>query len=117
MARILIDVKDPLNLHEAAATGARRAGKILLGSYVKVRIEAGSLDGVYVIPREAIRDNDRIWVLTTDNTLAIRQTTVQWRRKDELLVTADIGPGEKVITSRLQSPLPGMALRTEETSK
>ncbi|MBU0681826.1 MAG: efflux RND transporter periplasmic adaptor subunit [Proteobacteria bacterium] len=108
MARILVSVKDPLNLQEPASTG-----KILLGSYVKVRIEAGVMDGVYVIPREAIRENDRLWVLTTDNTLAIRQTTVKWRRKDELLVSVDMGPGEKVIISRLQSPLPGMALRIE----
>jgi RND family efflux transporter MFP subunit len=112
MARILVSVKDPLNLQEATSD-ERRAGKILLGSYVKVRIEAGVMDGVYVIPREAIRENDRLWVLTAGNTLAIRQTTVQWRRKNELLVGVDIGPGEKVITSRLQSPLPGMALRTE----
>ncbi len=113
MARILVSIRDPLRLVESGTAGHMRTGKILLGSYVKVRIAAGDLDGVYVIPRQAIRDNDRIWVLTVENTLAIRQTTVKWRRKDELLVTVELGPGEKVITSRLQSPLPGALLRTE----
>lgn len=108
MARILVVVRDPLNLRRPGAPGT-----ILLGSYVKVRIEAGSLDDVYVIPRQAIRDNDRLWVLTVDNTLAIRPAIIKWRRQDELLVYADLAPGERVITSRLQSALPGMALRTE----
>jgi RND family efflux transporter MFP subunit len=108
MARILVAVRDPLNLRAPGAPGA-----ILLGSYVKVRIEAGSLEEVYVIPRKAIRDNDRLWVLTGDNTLAIRPAMVRWRRQDELLVHADLAPGDRIITSRLQSALPGMALRTE----
>ncbi|MCB2184586.1 MAG: efflux RND transporter periplasmic adaptor subunit [Desulfobulbaceae bacterium] len=115
MARILVSVMDPLNLKNTPASNAdhMNRGKILLGSYVQVRIEAGTMDEVYVIPREAMRDNDRIWVLKKDKTLDIRQTTIKWRRKDELLVTADIDKGEKVIVSRLQSALPGMALRTE----
>lgn len=114
MARILVSIQDPLNLQQGEVK-AGSPGKILLGSYVKVRIAAGSLDNVYVIPREAMRENDRIWVLTVDNRLAIRASVVKWRRQEEVLVATEISPGEKVIISRLQSPLPGMALRTEDS--
>jgi len=107
MARVLVSIDDPLDIQ------GNKGGKILLGSYVRVEIEAGVMRGVRVIPRQAVRPNDTLWILTTEGRLAIRPARVKWRRKDDLLVQADLEPGERVILSRLQSPLPGMALRVE----
>lgn len=102
MARVLITVNDPLDPEK---------GQILLGSYLEVEIDAGIMDNVYVIPRQAMRDRGHIWLISNNGQLSIRQTEIQWRRENELLVTAKISEGEKLITSRLQSPLPGMALK------
>ena len=75
-----------------------------------MQIDAGSIDNVYSIPREAMRDNNRIWILSEDNTLEIRDVEILWQRKDDLLVSGDIATGDRLITSRLQSPLPNMKL-------
>ncbi|MBE9537292.1 MAG: HlyD family efflux transporter periplasmic adaptor subunit [Proteobacteria bacterium] len=107
MARILIRIDDPLNLKAREGEG-----RVLLESFVKLEIEAGTMDDVYTIPREALADGDRLLILKEDGTLDIRGTNVKWRRKNELLLTADIGEGERLIISRLQTPLPGMKLRT-----
>lgn len=106
MARILIRIDDPLNL-----AGGKETGRVLLGSFVRLEIEAGTIDDVYVIPREAVLDGDRLLILKEDGTLDIRKATVKWRRKKELLISAETNDGERFIISRLQNPLPGMKLR------
>ncbi len=126
MARLLVVVDDPLNLRSPlqAQTGNHRnrkkdihqaeGGRILIGSYVKVRIDAGTFDGVYSIPRQALREGGVVWVQDSRNTFRIRPVQVVWREKDEILVNADLKEGDKLILSRLQSPLPGMVLQTVE---
>ena len=74
MARILVVVDDPLG-----RTG--KTGKVLLGSYVKVAIEAGIMRDVYVIPRMALRENDTLWLVGTDGRLVMRPATIRWRAR------------------------------------
>ena len=116
MARILVTVQDPLNLQKLKAIGdknEKEGGKILLDSYVKVRIDAGVLDGVYVIPREALREGDRLWLVNGNGLLDIREVKVLWRRVGEVLVDTHLAPDERIVVSRLQSPVPGMVLRDD----
>ncbi len=110
MARILIVIDDPLNLH-AGVKRHQGEGRILLGSYVKVRIDAGFFDNVYSVPRQALREGQVIWVQDIEDKLQIRNVHVVWRRKDEVLVNTDLEQGDRLILSRLQSPLPGMLVR------
>ncbi len=110
MARLLIAIDDPLNLHTAHTTGPTKE-TVLLGSYVKVMINAGSFNNVYAIPRQALREGDQIWVKDSDDTLQIRQVDVVWRRKDSVIATIELKPNEELIISRLQSPLPGVRVK------
>ncbi len=110
MARLLIAIDDPLNLHSSNASD-RTKGKILLGSYVKVMINAGSYNNVYTIPRQALREGELIWVKDSADILQIRKADVVWRRKDDVLAIIEFKPGEELILSRLQSPLPGMKVK------
>jgi RND family efflux transporter MFP subunit len=115
MAKILVTIDDPLNLKgntKGNLAGNPGDGKILLGSYVKVEIDAGTLDNVYVVPRQAVHEGNIIWLLNQENRLATRQVDIVWRRQNEMLIRADLHDPEKLIVSRLQTPLPGMALRS-----
>jgi len=110
MARLLIIIEDPLNLRENSRNG-KAGGRILLGSYVKVRIDAGFFENVYSIPRQALREGDVLWVKDSNDSLQIRKVTVVWRRRDDVLVKADLVEGDTLILSRLQSALPGMQVK------
>jgi RND family efflux transporter MFP subunit len=110
MARLLIAIDDPLDLHSGNASD-RTKGKVLLGSYVKVKISAGSFSNVYTIPRQALREGDLIWVKDSDDTLQMRQASVVWRRKDAVLAIIELKPAEELILSRLQTPLPGIKVK------
>ncbi|MFC1769884.1 efflux RND transporter periplasmic adaptor subunit [Nitrospirota bacterium] len=113
MAKILLKLPDPLRLTESN----KNSGRALIGSFVTVQIDAGSIDNVYSIPREAMRDNNRVWILSDDNTLEVRNVKIVWQRKDDVLVSDGVSFGDRLITSRLQSPLPGMKLLPDNQKK
>jgi RND family efflux transporter MFP subunit len=114
MARVLVRLPDPLCL-QAGETNVTCGPEdtILLGSFVQVRIKAGQLEQVFVLPEKALRAGNRLWLVNGQGVLAVREARVLWRRVNEVLVDAEIGPDERVITSHLQSPVPGMQVREE----
>jgi len=121
MARILVAIDNPLDLTDSpeAASASPRTMKtaancILLGCYVKVEIDAGVQENVYVIPRETLREGSRLWLVNgkkKPKKLIFRNVRVLWRRRDEVLVQCDIHPDEKLVLSRLSAPLAGDPLR------
>lgn len=106
MARLLISVKDPLNLE-----GLPGVKPLLLGSYVSVRIDGGLMEDVCAVPRTACRDNGTVWVLSGDGTLEIRTPEPVWRDENTVYFAAGVASGELVVTSGLTAPMEGMKLR------
>ena len=108
MARVLIEVKDPLALNP------ENAGKkpLLLGEYVRADISGSVLHEVFSIPRNALRENAQVWLVTDSNTLAFRPVEVLWRDADRVLVTDSLAAGEKLIISDITAPVPGMDVST-----
>jgi hypothetical protein len=121
MARVLVAIDNPLDLAPRSNPSPTpetpmRAGArcILLGCYVKVEIDAGREDGVYVVPRAALREGDRLWLVDAERKLVFRSADVLWRRRDEVLVRCEVAPDERLVLSRLSAPLPGMVVRLPE---
>jgi len=121
MARVLVAVDNPLDL--LPPTDAETASKapmamgprcLLLGCYVKVEIDAGLQDNVYVVPRSAVREGDRLWLVGDEGRLVFRDVEILWRRRDEVLVRCEIAADEQLVLSRLSAPLPGMKVRTQD---
>lgn len=100
MARVLARVENPLAETQSAP--------LLLGSYVQVDIDAGSIDNVIAIPRTALRDGDRLWAVGADHLLKIHDTRLRWVDGDTLLVDNTLAPGEKLVVSNLRAALPDM---------
>ena len=103
MARVLVAVRDPL-----AGSGKANGLPLLLGSYVRVDIDAGELDNVIAIPRTALRDGQRLWGVDEANKLQIHDTELRWVDGETLLVSNTLPAGQKLIISRLRAALPGM---------
>ena len=114
MARVLVEIDDPLGLHhEASAQGDSSSLPMLLGAYVNVEIEAGDLDGVFEIPREALHAGDVVYLLGGDSRLVMRPVDVVWRREEAVLARG-LAPGDALILSQLPSPVEGTQLRRVE---
>jgi multidrug efflux pump subunit AcrA (membrane-fusion protein) len=124
MARVLVAIDNPLDLPTGPGASEAPSGPvqmgaqcILLGSYTKVEIQAGAQDDVYIVPRAALRQGDRLWVVGGDDKLVFRQAEVIWRRSADVLVRCDVLPGEKLVLSRLSAPLAGMKVRVHQPDK
>jgi len=78
----------------------------------QVEIEGVTLDDVSEVPRAALRENDRVFVLTGDSTLAIKDVEVLWGDADHVLVTGPLDDGDQVVVSPLATPVDGMKLKT-----
>lgn len=104
MARVLVEVRDPLGLE------SKGSAPLLLGEVVKVQIEGRALDDVYAVPRLALRDGDVVWVAEQDK-LSLRSVEVVWRGADEVFVRGSLGANPRVVTTRIATPVEGMPLR------
>jgi RND family efflux transporter MFP subunit len=109
MARILVAVKDPLGLKDSGET----TRPLLIGDYVRVKIEGSPLSQVFRIPRVALRDNDTIWVVGDDSTLDIRPVKIIWRDTQTVFLDQGLDPGDRVIVSDLAAPVEGMKIQME----
>lgn len=108
MARLLIQVEDPLSLIK----DNRSKPRMLMGSYVRVEIEGNALDSAMAVEREFIRNGNSVWVMTPEGKLAVRPVDIAFRGADLLLITGGIESGEQLIITDLAAPVEGMALKT-----
>lgn len=113
MARLLISVKDPLNLNHRENSNP----PLLLGEYVRIEIEGQTIDNAYQIPRTALRDNTHIWIVRDDMTLEIREVETVWRDKNSVLIKKGLTPGERIILSSLSTPVEGMPVSIENQDR
>jgi len=107
LARILIEVEDPLGLKKPKNDQI----PLLLGSYVRVDIEAGNLENVLKIPRAALREGNRIWLVKPDNRIRIADPDILWRQEETIFISNILQQGERLIVSDLRSALPEMEVR------
>lgn len=118
LARLLVAVEDPLMIRSGAVAGKM---PLLLGSYVTARIEGEDVEGVYVIPRKALRDVEDVvegkdvnhawvWLMDEESRLEERKVSILWRGKEEVYVDSGLNDGERVITSTISTPVAGMKL-------
>lgn len=104
MARLVVSVTDPLDLRRRSDSKF----PLLLGSYVEVKIDAGELEDTLTIPRAALREGNKIWVVGDDHLLRILPATVIWPEKETVIISNNMEKGDKLIVSDLQVALPGM---------
>ena len=109
MARILVEVKDPLGLNEPK----HNRPPLLIGEYVRVKIQGRKLDNVFQIPRTALRDDSNVWIVDDNETLEIRKVSPIWRDADIVLLQDELKPGERLIISDLAAPVAGMTIRVD----
>ncbi len=106
MARILVRIQDPL--------GEDGELPLLLGSFVDVATSAQPIENAIRVPRIALRNGRSVYVMNDRNLLEIREVEIGWAEPDAVLVVSGLEPNERVIVSRIATPIPNMLLRTSE---
>jgi len=113
MARLLIEVADPLDLQAKD----EKQPMLLIGEFVRVSIEGEELHNVYRVPRSALRNDREVWIVDGESKLAIRPVKTIWRDQDSVVVQDGFKPGEALVISEIPAPVAGMDLRVEQDGK
>jgi RND family efflux transporter MFP subunit len=98
------EVQDPYGL--AASKGMPMA----VGMFVNAEIAGVSSQYAYVMPRLALRNKDKVYVINSDNELEIRTVEVLSTSEDRVLVTSGVDTGDRVVTSPVPNAVDGMAV-------
>ncbi len=107
MARLLVAIQDPLNLEERHA----QLPRVLLGSYLRAEIQGQELTRLAKVDRRWIHDQDTVWLMNTDNTLAIRQVTIAYRGQHEVFISEGLETGDRLVVTDISAPTDGMPIR------
>ena len=86
---------------------------LIEGMFVDVLFSADPPDGAVVIPRSALRPNDKVWIIDSENRLQIRDVQVARAGVDQAILTGGLAAGDRVCTSNLQYVTTGMPVRVE----
>lgn len=86
---------------------------LLVGTYVDVEIEGRSVDTYFVVPRNALRENNQVW-LVIDGRLEMRLVKVLQYVQDRIVVDKGLAEGDQVIVSALSVVADGMSVRVSE---
>lgn len=113
MARIMVSVKDPLDLQTPSADRM----PLLIGEYVHVEIKGKELKNVARIHRSALRDNNKIWIAGPDKKLHIREVKTIWRDQNTVMIQNNISDGEHIILSGLSAPVENMRIAVSSEQK
>lgn len=115
LARLMVRVRDPFGTANAKTSSPEGAGAdagaglpLLVGSYVHLEIQGHTVSGVFPLPRGALRENGKVWICDEKKTLAFRSVEVVWGSGETVYVRGQLEAGDKVVSSRLTAPLPGM---------
>ena len=109
LARLLIEVKNPLDL--GSTSSERRP--MLLGDYVSMNIEGRTIEEVFNIPRQYLRDGNLIYTVDGESRLRIKRVDVVWRDVVSI-VAKGLTPGERLVVSDLPAAVEGMNVRIAE---
>jgi RND family efflux transporter MFP subunit len=96
------EVEDPYGL------GATEGMPMAVGMFVNAEVEGVSTQPAFVMPRLALRNQDKVYVINSENRLEIRTVSVIATSEERVLVSSGVEPGERVVTSTLPNAVDGM---------
>ncbi|MEQ1932066.1 MAG: efflux RND transporter periplasmic adaptor subunit, partial [Parvularculaceae bacterium] len=82
--------------------GADDGAPLAIGLYVDAKIVGKAFDGAYVIPRSALYGRDAVYVIAAGDKLEKRTIKIASAERDEIIVSAGLASGDRVVTSPLR---------------
>jgi len=83
---------------------------LAVGLFVQASIEGRKMSAAHVIPRDALRAGNIVFIVNSEGLLEIREVAVAHTSPDRAVISAGLQVGEQVITSPVRNPVQGMTL-------
>ena len=102
-------VEDPYGL-----LGQSRELPLPMGTFVRADIQGRSSAGLIELPRAALRDNNTVFLANDSDELEIRSVELLRATAQRAYVRNSLKSGDRVITTAIQAPIPGLPLRVRD---
>ncbi|SHG14197.1 RND family efflux transporter, MFP subunit [Microbulbifer donghaiensis] len=99
------EVEDPYG------KGASSGQPLAVGLFVSAEAEGVQAHQALVLPREALRNADKVYVIDENNRLNIRTVEVLSTSENRVVVASGIADGERVVTSTIANAVDGMEVQ------
>ncbi len=105
MIYCVAQVEDPYGVHHEIP-----GIPLTMGVFVQADIEGRTVEDVVVLPRQALRPNDRVLVVGEDNSLNTREVEVIKADENKVILAAGIEAGELICLTALEFVVEGMVV-------
>jgi len=106
LVHAVAEVRDPYGLIESV-----REIPLAMGTFVEAEIRGRTSVGLIRLPRAALRDGNTVYLADANNELEVRPVEVLRTTRDRAYVQNSLKPGDRVITTAIQAPIPGLPLQ------
>ncbi len=107
-AQVLVEVISPLDPPPGALP-------LLPGAFVDVELTGAAPTEVIAVPRLAVFEGRRTWVLDPQQRLVRRELNIEWGDDQAVYVSGGLSDGERVVIMPPSSALEGMEVRTKDS--
>lgn len=90
--------------------GADEGVPMAVGLFVDAAIEGRRIENAVMIPREALRNGEEVFVVSDNQTLDIRTPRVIHSNPQNAILAGGVEDGEQVVVSPIQTPTQGLRL-------
>lgn len=101
----IAEVEDPYGL------GSDNGTPIAVGMFVSAEIAGVNSQSALILPRLALRNTNKVYVINDNNRLEIRTVEIISTSEDTVLVSTGVVVGDKVVTSTIPAAIDGMEVR------
>jgi multidrug efflux pump subunit AcrA (membrane-fusion protein) len=106
MVHVVVRVPDPYG-KAAAVHGVPLA----VGMFVDVVLEGLRAHGVFVLPRKALLEGQRVAVIGDGDKLSLRDVELLRATRENVVIGAGLEDGDRVVLTRLDALIDGMSVR------
>ncbi len=108
LARVIVNVPDPLNIISKSQEGPI----LMIGAFVETRIQGDLIEDVVRVSRNFIRKDETVWI-NQNGKLQIRNVKILFRDAIYAYISDGVEEGEMIVTTNLSTVVDGAKLRTE----
>jgi RND family efflux transporter MFP subunit len=102
---VVAQVADPY------ARGPRDRPPLKVGQFVEATVEGRTLEGVFVIPRGALRPGDQVLLIDEQRRIASRDVGVLWADEDSAVIGEGLATGDRLVLTPLGAGMEGVEVR------
>ncbi len=111
MVHVIAQVEDPYGRKILEEVGATRRPPLAVGLFVTADISGLQATDIFVLPRAALRDNQRVVIVDPENRLRLREVEVLRTQYDSIIIQSGLQSGDRVVISDLDIVVEGMKIR------